>query len=693
MLQKMKFFGYVFIFITFLTLSYFIFINLWNTVQFNHENERNSPAFLDESSVLGKQTEFIQLDYPDHSKPLSSRIVHYNIDVELDEKNKKLLGSQKLTWINPGKQPVNEIYFHLYPNAFQSKKTSFIIESGGSLRNDEMKEDSFGSMTIHNIRIDSGAELTQQTFFIQPDDGNPNDYTLMGLKLSQSVLPGEEITLHMTFTVQLPYVFARMGYAGDFIMAGQWFPKIAAYEKKGMRGRNTEGWNLHQYHGNSEFYANFGTYDVNIKVPSNYIVAATGVQIDKTETRIDRTIDQTIIGTFDHSTSSGQELEEAGNSKTYHYKAVDVHDFAWSASPQFKVIEEVYRSENVKDVTIKLYLDPLHSDLKERYLYAAKSALNNFTDWYGEYPYPTLSIVIPPDGANGAGGMEYPTLVTAWSASEKEKDSSLERVIIHEIGHQFWYGMVASNEFEEAWLDEAFTSYAEDKVMEKEYGIRSKTHYEASYVSSPAPLKQNAWEYEYKNEYAQNVYIRGKLVLRDIEEIIGTAQMNKVLKTYFQRWKFNHPSTEDFQAVLEDVTGQEWDQYFNTFIYDNKMVDYAVQSININKIINEEQTLYKHQVLIQKNGATFHQPLSILFTFEDGTSIVKTWEGKEEHKMFTFTHSSTLNWVAIDPEHTVILENKHINNFKSTTINSETKTRWNLVLIQWIEIILNSKMW
>ncbi|MFS1511199.1 M1 family metallopeptidase [Chengkuizengella sp. SCS-71B] len=684
MLQK-KFFGNVLIFITGLSIIFLLFITLWNTIQFNHENERSVATVLDENASLEKQAEFIQLDYPEDSKPLSSRIVHYNIDVKLDEENKKLLGSQKITWINPGEQPVNEIYFHLYPNAFQSKKTSFNIESGGSLRNDKMKKDSFGSMSIHNIRLNNGKDLSQQTFFIQPDDKNPNDYTLMGLKLPQSVLPGEEITLHMRFTVHLPYVFARMGYAGDFVMAGQWFPKVAAYEVSGVRGRSKEGWNLHQYHGNSEFYANFGTYDVNIKVPSNYIVAATGIEIDKSETTIDHTSNQSII--------AEKNLEENNKDTTYHFKAADVHDFAWSASPQFKVIEEFYRSENIKGVNIKLYLDPLHIDLKERYLYAAKSALNNFTNWYGQYPYPTLSIVVPPDGANGAGGMEYPTLVTAWSASEKEKDSSLERVIIHEIGHQFWYGMVASNEFEEAWLDEAFTSYAEDKVMEKEYGIRSINHYEASYVSSPAPLKQNAWEYEYKNEYAQNVYVRGKLVLRDIEHIIGTAQMNKVLKTYFQRWKFKHPSTEDFQAVLEDVTAQDWDQYFNTFIYDNKMVDYAVQSININKITNQEQTLYKHQVLIQKNGASHHKPLSILFTFEDGTSIEKTWDGIEKHKMFTFHHTSVLNWIAIDPEHTMILENKHINNFKKTSINSETKTRWNLVLIQWIEAILNAKMW
>ncbi|MDP5274675.1 M1 family metallopeptidase [Chengkuizengella axinellae] len=667
MIHIVRFLGYFLLPAFCLLLFYFIFFSQSNLSTLQVDSNKSYFEEEDTISANGASTQLEQLSTLEYSEPLSQRIVDYNIDVELDDKENQLIGSQTLTWVNPGKKPVQELFFHLYPNAFQSKKTSFIVESGGSLRDDNMKKNSYGEMMIHKLWTNNGKELSQNTYFIRPDDGNPHDFTLMGVKLPEPVLPGKQITLNMTFSVQMPYVFARMGYVEDFFMAGQWFPKVAVYELKGMRGREDEGWNLHQYHGNSEFYANFGTYDVLIKVPSKYIVAGSG----------------TLAG-----------MHESDNMKTYHFRAADVHDFAWSASPHFIVEEEVFHLENANNVKIKLYLDPLHSELKRRYFYAAKAALENFTKWYGDYPYDTLSIVVPPQGGNGAGGMEYPTLVTAWAAADKEPDSSLERVIIHEIGHQYWYGMVASNEFEEAWLDEGFTSYAEDKVMEKEYGIRSKTYFEASYITSPAALKQNAWDYKYKNEYAQNVYVRGKLVLNDIENIIGKNQMDHVLKTYFQQWKFKHPSTEDFQAVLEEVTNQSWADYFHEFIYGDKMVDYAIESLQINEISNpEEPPLYEHKVTINRNGAIHYEPVSILFSFSDGTFIEKEWEGTDKNKHFDFIHPSTLSWAAIDPDHTIILENQHINNFINTSVKSDAKIRWNLLLTDWIESVINSIIW
>ena len=148
-----------------------------------------------------------------------------------------------------------------------------------------------------------------------------------------------------------------------------------------------------------------------------------------------------------------------------------MHDFAWSASPNFVTAEEAFSAPGVPGVRIKLYLDPAHKDLKERYFDAAKSALASFGKWYGTYPYSTLSIVVPPESGNGAGGMEYPTLVTAFGAKNDSPGYELERTVIHEIAHQYFYGMIASNEFEEAWLDEAFATYAEERVMEKNTGL------------------------------------------------------------------------------------------------------------------------------------------------------------------------------------------------------------------------------
>lgn len=606
------------------------------------------------------------LKQPQKPTSLSQHVVEYHIDVKLNAEQKQLYGQQTLTWTNPGSVPVSELYFHMYPNAFQSKKTSFIQESGGQLRNDKMREDSFGHMNILTMTTTKGEDLTTRMEFVQPDDGNKHDQTLLKVPLSEAIYPGHEYTVQIDFEVVLPFTFARMGYVDDFVMAGQWFPKIAAYEAKGTRDREQDGWNLHQYHGNSEFYANFGSYNVKIQVPADYIVAATGFPTEKPVPQGDR--------------------------KTYHFYIDDVHDFAWAASPHFEYVEVPFSTENIPGVRIKLYLDPKHAHLEERYLYAAKQSLMRYSEWYGSYPYSTLSIVVPPEGGNGAGGMEYPTLITAWAAEEETPGLDLERVIIHEIGHQYWYGMVASNEFEEAWLDEGLTSYAEDRVMESEYGIISNTLIESSYITSPQSLQRPSWEYRDQNEYAENVYTRAKLVLKTIEQEIGVKQMDQVLRTYFQQWKFKHPSTTDFQNTLEQVTGQSWDKFFEQFVYGGLMLDYAVESIQVQPLRKDGKLLYESTVVIHRNGG-FYQPVPIKFHFADNSSYMNNWEGMDNRTQFTLVHSTPVDWVMIDPEYTLILENKHINNFMKTTVNERTQVRWNVGVTKIIETIVGWVAW
>src|SRR5690606_31545851 len=241
---------------------------------------------------------------------------------------KTLQGTQIVTWTHPGSKPVQELVFHLYPNAFASRDTTFHRESGGALRGDRKKDSSVGGMDITSIQTSDGASLNGRLQYVQPDDGNLNDRTLAVLRLEQPVQPGEAVTLHLDFTVRLPEVYARMGYHGDFIMAGQWFPKLAAYETGSTNGKGEEGWNMHQYHGNSEFYADFGIYSVQINVPETYIIAATGFP-------------------------TGPAAVKDGR-KTVTYYADDVHDFAWAASPDFILVEEPYAADQVPGVRIKL---------------------------------------------------------------------------------------------------------------------------------------------------------------------------------------------------------------------------------------------------------------------------------------------------------------------------------------------------
>lgn len=600
------------------------------------------------------------------SEALSQRVVEYHIDVQLLSDTASLRGSETVTWTHPGKKPVQELYFHLYPNAFASEETTFMKESGGEMRGDTMPENGFGSMTLTDLRTTEGVSLMQRLQYVQPDDGNVNDKTLVKVHLPQPVNGGESVTLKLKFEVKLPKIFARMGSAGNFVMAGQWFPKLSVYEPAGTRGVKEEGWNLHQYHGTSEFYSDFGIYNVTISVPSNYIVGATGFPVKNARLK--------------------------QNQKMYQFYADDVHDFAWAASPDFVVAEEAFSTAEVPGVRIKLYLDPLHKHLQERYFQAAKAALTNFSKWYGPYPYSTLSIIVPPKNGNGAGGMEYPTLITAFAAAEASPGTSLERTIIHEIGHQYFYGMVASNEFEEAWLDESFTSYAEDRLMEQEYGVASNLSLQASLVTSSQPLNLETWKYTPADSYTRNVYIRGKLVLHDIERQVGTKSMDTIMSTYAHKYRFRHPSTADFQKAVEKVTKKSWQAYFDEYVYSGGSPDFSVDDIKISKETAKNQPRYEALVAVSNKGNQYGV-VPVKFTFLDGYTVQQFWNGDGKETTFQLSYTAPLVSAEIDPEHSILLESKHLNNFRLAVLAPKTLSRWTLSATKLLETLLGTLVW
>ncbi|QMV42544.1 M1 family metallopeptidase [Cohnella cholangitidis] len=592
---------------------------------------------------------------------LSERVTEYHISVTLDEQNDSLAGEQTVTWKNPGRKAVSELYLHLYPNAFAPGST-FMKESDGQLRGDKMKAGSYGGMELTSLTTEEGETLLPRLHYVRPDDGNKSDRTLVTFRLPEPVKPGMSVSLRMKFTVKLPDVFARMGKAGPFVMAGQWFPKIAVYETAGMRGRATEGWNLHQYHGNSEFYADFGIYSVRIDVPESYKVAATGFQ----------TKSPTV----------------AGGRKSFQFYADDVHDFAWSASPNFEYVESSFSSVGIPGVRIKLYLDPLHKDQKDRYMHAAKSALAKLGQWYGEYPYSTLSVVVPPKDGNGAGGMEYPTLVTAAAAQNANPGYELERTLVHEIAHQYWYGLVASNEFEEAWLDEGFTSYTEDKLMASIYGVVPNLTVESSYMTHPEPLHQASWRFSSSDRYAENVYLRGKLVLSSLERLVGEKTMSKIMRTYFQKYKFKHPSSSDFQKVVETVTKTKWNDFFQAYVQRGEMADYAIETINARKTAEG----YESIVLLRRYGGS-PQPVSIWLKFQDGQVLRKKWDGVQSHVQLQLHSATPLAYATIDPSLNVVLDNRRYNNYLKAEVPQEQRSRFATGITQIIEGLFGTMVW
>jgi hypothetical protein len=528
---------------------------------------------------------------PEHA----AEVVDYDIAVRLDSNAKRIVGRERIVWRNPSQDTVPDLWFHLYLNAFKSTRTTFYRESGGRLRRDDMPEDAWGYTDVTSLKLADGTDLLKSMTYEQPDDGNGDDQTVARVLLPQPVPPGGSVTLDLEWTAQLPQVFARTGYKRDFFMVGQWFPKLGVYEPAGLRGRAAGGWNCHQFHANSEFYADYGRFRVAITVPSRFVVGATGPRVE---------------------TRPGSD-----GTTTYVHEQRDVHDFAWTADPKFVEVKDTFSADRdvtpaeydaaaklvdrpkdevkLRDVAITLLIQPNHLPQARRHIVAAKNGLKHFGLWYGRYPYPTLTVVDPAPGAMGAGGMEYPTLITAGTSFvfnrwPLDRLRLPEEVTIHEFGHQFWYGLVGTNEFEESWLDEGFNTYSTHKVdaasypaMMELFGFRLLASEEDRLGNGLERrfdrIRTPAWGFS-PGQYSFNSYARSGLALGTLEAMLGEATMARVMRTYHERFRFGHPSSDDFYAVASEVSGRDLRDFFRQVIESPGVLDDAVIEVDSERV-------------------------------------------------------------------------------------------------------------
>jgi Peptidase family M1 domain len=545
-------------------------------------------------------------------KPAPDPVASYTISVTLDPDAKSLTAHEKITYVNTTRDPIPDLVFHLYLNAFRDLNTDFMQESGAGHRGFEFNTDHPGWIKVANISLGDGTPLTLNEI----EDG-----TLAQALLPTPLAPGQSLELNLDFQAQLPQVFARTGYAGDFFMVGQWFPKLGVWQ--------AAGWNAYPFHANSEFYADFGTYDVAITLPIAYVTGGTGLPVDT--------------------------ADNGNGTQTVRYHAESVIDFAWTASPHFKTATRQVNNVEV----LYLYL-PEHASTVERMLSAADFAVSHFGEWYGPYPYPRLTLVDVPDDGSGAGGMEYPTLVTVGTLESSAFDNlglsnhALETVAIHEIGHQWWQSTVAFNEAEEPWLDEGFTDYSALQALDADFG--ANTSYINSPVLSLGYLAQRRWEYlaepkvpmygrawEFKGGYVVAAYSKPVLALRTLQNVLGADQMRQLLKTFYQRYQFKHPTTEDFRAVAEEVTAQKLDWFFDGLVYGKGVLNYAVQGLG------------RQTVTVVRQGDLVI-PTEVLVTFVDGTTTLEPWSGISETKTFTYSDKPDILSAEVDPEHKLAVD-------------------------------------
>ena len=350
----------------------------------------------------------------------SPRNANYEIDVALDAATHTLAGRETIRWRNITARPASELQFHLYWNAWRNADSTFLRERALAGITQPPREDAWGSIEIARLRV-RGEDVTSEQRFIAPDDGNRDDRTLMAVGLPAAVAPGEAIEIEVEWTSKVPRPFARTGYVDDYYFIAQWFPKLGVLEDA--------GWNTHQFHSVTEFYSDYGVYDVRITVPSGFVVGASGRETKRTT--------------------------NPNGAITHHYHGEDIHDFAWTTSPDFIDVRKTFEHPTLPRVEMRLLLQPEHRGQELRHFDATAAALKYYGEWFGPYPYGHIT-VIDPAFQSASGGMEYPTLFTAGSRWLAPRGfAQPERVTIHEAGHQFWYGIVGTNEFEHGWMDEA----------------------------------------------------------------------------------------------------------------------------------------------------------------------------------------------------------------------------------------------
>ena len=603
------------------------------------------------------------------STPMSQRIVHYEIDAKYDAAKHNVDATEVLTYHNLTGQALDHFPFHLYQNAFQPKAT-FVRDAKlmGSRDTSYKKwEDKYyGSEDIKSIEVAGQGDLTQNLQYIAPDDGNKDDKTVVDLRVAKPIAPGAYVQFKIAFQTKFPETQARSGWKRDFVLGGQWFPKVGVW----WHG----AWNCHQYHNTTEFFADFGVYDVKLTVPQYEVVGASGIQVE--------------------------EKSNSDNTKTVTYHGDDIHDFAWTASPRYKVRESTYQAQ-MGPVHLRFLMQPAHWSQAERHEKITRETLDRFEKWYGPYPYKTLTVVDPePDSA--AGGMEYPTFITGDTNWFMPEGLHLpELVVEHEFGHQYWYGMVATNEFEDAWMDEGINSYTEVKVLDSILGentsilnflgasVGEREVQRLSYISAADldPIAQNAYAYVNSNSYAGITYGKTASVLLTLEGIIGQDTMAKAMRAYFMKYRFTHPTKEDFLKTIEEVSGKDLRWYFNQAIYGSQVMDYEVLNVNSFPVNWYEEnkdkknakgkydTVYQSYVTVHRKE-DFVMPIEVEIVFDNGEKTREHWDGQSRWTRFSYVKKAKVVSAEIDPDHTVQIDRNDFNN--SYVVEPNTKATYKL---------------
>ncbi len=632
---------------------------------------------------------------------MAPRTASYSIDATLDAETRQLTGREIITWRNPGGIPAYSLRIHLYWNAFRNTDSTWLQQAALGGDDDLLTRpaNEFGWQQVTELRLlnadgSPGADLLPSFKYIQPTDQNAADRSLAAADLPDGVPPGAAIRLQLSWRAQVPRTFSRTGVVGNYFFLGHWFPKLGVFEG--------DGWNARQFFANTEFYADFGSYDVRLTVPRGWVVGATGREVSRTD---------------------------ADNNTTIHrYAQDDVHDFAWTASPDFEEHVSRFEHPGLPPVTMRLLLQPEHRGQEARHFAATAAALRYYGEWFGPYPYPQITI-IDPAWQSGSEGMEYPTLFTAgsrWLAPTGSLEP--EGVTIHEAGHQFWYGMVASDEVMNAWMDEGINTFSEVRVaaeafppdhrVDRFFGGFVPWQYRDITLSRAESAGLNRYRRAARQDapstpsfmyfpttHAAITYSKTALWLHTLERHLGWERLRRVLTTYFHRYRFKHPQPDDFFAIVSEEAGEDMSWFFEQVFGSANVFDYAADVLTSEPVtrrgfdepspgavpvFSETQVpdRFRTTVVVRRLGdARF--PVDVLVTFADGEQVRERWDGQARWQPFTYEKAARAVSVQVDPERVLLLDVNYTNNSRTLAPAADrAATPWALRWMVWLQDLL-----
>jgi hypothetical protein len=521
-------------------------------------------------------------------KPYFQQSVNYSISVKLDDKAHRLHGYEEIQYTNQSPDVLTELWFHLWPNAYKNNETAFGKQevTNGSTKFYYASEQSRGGIDSLDFKVDG--KSVKWEF-------HPDHIDIARLILNEPIQPGKSVQISTPFRVKIPSsAFSRLGHTKQQYQLCQWYPKPAVYDRK--------GWHPIPYLNQGEFYSEFGNYEVNITVPSNYVIASSGVMRSNPdeEAFIQAKVEKTNLLMASGFPKTKDSTLSAPTWKTVTYTLENAHDFAWFTDKDYYVQKgSVTLERSGRTIETWTYFTAANSGTWKKGIDYVNDAVKYYSRWVGDYPYPVCKAL---DGALSAGGgMEYPTITII---SPSSSDTQLDEVIAHEVGHNWFYGILASNERQHPWMDEGMNSYYENRYMRLKYpshnlistmlpeNLTQKLHFErftnhglqtVPYVlcarnAIDQKLELPADQYLSIN-YGTMVYMKTAVVMNYLEGYLGTEKFDAMMQAYFNEWKFKHPYPEDFRKHAETFTGQSLGWFFDDLIDSRKRVDFGIGAI------------------------------------------------------------------------------------------------------------------